>query len=116
MGLKRNVGLLAVLGYRGGAPMWTFILHRLGGIALFIFFSAYFLVLAGIRQANPIFYNPIFQIVVLFLGIFHAINGLRISILDVWPMLLQYQPQAVWIEIAALALIYTYVLFVILGG
>lgn len=123
MGLKRNVGgardavpLLTALGYRGGAPMWTFILHRLGGIALFVFFSAYFLVLAGVRQANPFFYNPVFQIVVLVLGIFHAVNGLRISILDVWPKLLEYSPQAIRIEIFALAVIYAYVLLVILGG
>ena len=33
MGLKRNVGLFTALAYQGGAPMWTYLLHRLGGIA-----------------------------------------------------------------------------------
>jgi succinate dehydrogenase / fumarate reductase, cytochrome b subunit len=116
MGLKRNVGLFTALGYKGGAPMWTFVLHRIGGVALFIFFSMYILVLAGVSPVTPVFNNSFFQIVILFLGLFHAINGLRIAILDLWPAGLKYLPQAVRVETVVLVLTYAFVLFVILGG
>ncbi len=116
MGLKRNVGLFTGLRYKGGAPMWTYVLHRIGGVALFIFFSMYILVLAGVNPVNTIFNNQIFQIVILFLGLFHAINGLRITILDLWPAGLEYLPQAVRVEAVVLVLTYAFVLFVILGG
>ncbi|HEY2979746.1 MAG TPA: hypothetical protein VGJ22_01080 [Anaerolineales bacterium] len=116
MGVKRNVGLFTALGYKGGATMWTYIFHRLGGVALFIFFSMYILVLAGVSPVNTIFYDRSFQIVILFLGLFHAINGLRITMLDLWPAGLEYMPQAVRVEGVVLLLVYGFVLFVILGG
>jgi succinate dehydrogenase/fumarate reductase cytochrome b subunit len=37
MGLKRNVPLATGLRYRGGGPMLTFILHRIGGLGMAIF-------------------------------------------------------------------------------
>ena len=39
MGLKRDVGLFTALRYKGQAPFLTYILHRLGGLGLFIFFT-----------------------------------------------------------------------------
>jgi succinate dehydrogenase / fumarate reductase, cytochrome b subunit len=116
MGLKRNVGLFTALRYNGGAPMWTYVLHRIGGVALFIFFSMYILVLTGVSPVNAIFNNSFFQIVTLFLGLFHAINGLRIAILDLWPAWLVYLPQAIRVEGVVLVLVYGFVLFAILGG
>ena len=116
MSLKRNVGLYTALRYKGGAPMWTYVLHRLGGVALFVFFTMYVLVLAGVGPANAIFNNRLFQIVILFLGLFHAINGLRIAILDIWPAWYEYLPQAIRVEGVVLLLVYSFVLFVILGG
>jgi succinate dehydrogenase / fumarate reductase cytochrome b subunit len=116
MGLKRNVGLFTALRYEGGAAMWTYIFHRIGGVALFIFFSMYILVLAGVSPVNAIFSDQNFQIVILFLGLFHAINGLRITILDLWPAGYEYLPQAIRVEGIVLLLVYGFVLFVILGG
>ena len=62
MGLNRNISLSAALQYKGHDPYWTYILHRIGGSALFIFFTMYILVLAGVDSVNAIFSNWLFQI------------------------------------------------------
>ncbi len=36
MALKRNVGLRGI-GYRGGGPMLSWMLHRIGGLAMVLF-------------------------------------------------------------------------------
>ena len=36
MALKRNVGLRGI-GYRGGGPMLSWTLHRIGGLAMVLF-------------------------------------------------------------------------------
>jgi len=114
MGLKRNVSLSAALGYKGQGPYLTYILHRIGGSALFIFFTMYILVLVGVDSVNAIFSNPIFQIVMLVFGLFHAINGLRITILDLSPKLIEHYRTAINIEWVAYALVAGFALFVVL--
>jgi len=69
MGLKRDVSLSAALAYQGKGPYWTYILHRIGGSALFIFFTIYILALVGVQAANGILSNWIFQLIFLpFMG------------------------------------------------
>ncbi|HLA86720.1 MAG TPA: hypothetical protein VJL10_01740, partial [Anaerolineales bacterium] len=68
MGLKRNVSLSTALRYKGQGPFLSYILHRIGGSALFIFFTLYILVLAGVDSVNAIFSNWVFQIILLVLG------------------------------------------------
>ena len=34
MDLERNVSLAAALRYKGQGPMWSFILHRIGGVGM----------------------------------------------------------------------------------
>ena len=114
MGLKRDVSLSAALGYKGEGPYLTYILHRIGGSALFIFFTMYILVLAGVDSVNVIFSNPIFQIVMLVFGLFHAINGLRITILDLSPKLIEHYRIAINIEWAAYVVVVGFALFVVL--
>jgi len=114
MGLKRNVSLSTALGYKGEGPFLTYILHRIGGSALFIFFTMYILVLAGVDSVNAIFSNWVFQIVLLVFGLFHAINGLRITILDLSPKLIEHYRQAINIEWVAYVLVAGLALFVVL--
>ena len=114
MGLNRNVDLLTGLRYKGQGPFLTFILHRIGGSALFIFFTAYILTLAGVGWAAAIFSNPIFQIAILVFGLFHAINGLRITILDLFPKLIRHYRIAINVEWAAYALLCGFAVMVIL--
>lgn len=113
MGLNRNVSLSAGLGYKGGGPYLTYILHRIGGGALFIFFTVYILSLLGLESMQALMGNWIFQTVFLVLGLFHAINGLRITILDLSPKLIEHYRTAINIELVAYVVVAGFALFVV---
>lgn len=118
MGLKRNVSLATALRYKGQGPMLTFVLHRIGGLGMAIFVTMH--VLASFVGGdigvfiNNVYENWLFQIFVYFCALFHAINGLRITILDLWPKLLEYQREAIWVEWAVFLPIFGLAVMVIL--
>jgi succinate dehydrogenase / fumarate reductase cytochrome b subunit len=117
MGLKRDVGLLTSLRYRGQGPMLAFILHRFGGLGMLLFVSIHILssYVGGDLGVllNDIYTNWIFQAFVFFCALFHAVNGLRITLLDLWPRLLAHQREAIWIEWAVFLPLYGLALLVI---
>ncbi|HEU0296273.1 MAG TPA: hypothetical protein VFR47_26285 [Anaerolineales bacterium] len=114
MGLKRDVSLSSALNYKGDGPYLTYILHRIGGSALFIFFTIYILALVGVQAANGILANWVFQLVFLPFILFHAINGLRITILDLSPKLIEHYRTAINIEWVVYALVTVFALVVVL--
>ena len=114
MGSKRNISLAKALGYKGQASYLTYILHRIGGSALFILFTAYILALLGVDSMHALLNNWLFQVVFLVFGLFHAINGLRITILDLSPKLIEHFRTAINIEWVVYILIAGFALFVIL--
>jgi succinate dehydrogenase / fumarate reductase, cytochrome b subunit len=124
MGLKRNVSLAQGLRYQGKGPMLTFILHRVGGLGIVIFVAIHILAsFAGGKVGiflNTIYENWIFQIFIFFCALFHAINGLRIVTLDLWPKLIEHQREAIWVEWGIFLPIYAIAVIVIirtaLGG
>lgn len=124
MGLKRDVGLMTALRYKGQGPFLTYILHRIGGLGMAIFITVHLLAsfLGGRGGAfvNGIYESWIFQIFIFFCVLFHAINGLRITILDLFPKLILYHRQAIKIEWTAFLVIYGFAVFTIirtgLGG
>ena len=124
MGLKRNVGLFTGLRYKGQGPMLTFVLHRIGGLGMAIFITIHmlssFLGGEGGKLANSIYENWAFQIFIFFCVLFHAINGLRITIFDLFPKLIDHQREAIWMEWAVFLPIYGIAVLVIirtaLGG
>jgi succinate dehydrogenase/fumarate reductase cytochrome b subunit len=114
MGLKRNVSLESGLAYKGGSPYLTYILHRIGGSALFIFFTVYILALVGVQSMQALMGNWVFQLIFLPFMLFHAINGLRITILDLSPKLIEHYRTAFNIEWVAYVLVVAFALFVVL--
>jgi len=118
MGLKRNVSLLTGLRYRGQGPMLTFILHRIGGLGMAIFVTMH--ILASLFGGdiggflNDIFEHWLFQIFIFFFALFHVINGLRITILDLWPKLIEHQREAIWLEWAVFLPLFALAVVVIL--
>ena len=124
MALKRNVSLKNALRYQGKGPMLTYILHRIGGLGIATFVGLHILAsFAGGNFGsfiNNIYENWAFQIVIFFCALFHAINGLRIVILDLWPKLIEHQREAIWVEWAIFLPIYSMAVLVIvrtaLGG
>ena len=114
MGLDRNINLAAALGYKGQGPFWAYILHRIGGSALFILFTVYILSLLGVESMHALMSNWFFQVIFLIFGLFHAINGLRITILDLFPKLIEHYRTAINIEWMAYVLVAGFALFVVL--
>ena len=95
--------------YRGNEGMWSWVLHRITGVAIFFFLLVHVLDTALIR-VSPEAYdavigtykNPImaFGEVVLVAGIvYHAMNGLRIILVDFWSKGAKYQRQLFWVVI-----------------
>ncbi len=118
MGLNRSVSLPTALSYRGQGPMLTFILHRIGGLGMAIFITVH--ILASFMggklgvSLNAFYENWLFQIFIFFCVLFHAINGLRITILDLWPKLIVYQREAIWVEWAVFLPLYAVSVIVII--
>ena len=124
MGLKRDVSLKNALRYKGKGPMLTYILHRIGGLGMVLFVSLH--VLAGFLMNQPwgssvgvfinnIYENWLFQIFIFFCVLFHIINGLRITILDLWPKLIEYQREAIWLEWILFLPVYGMAVYIIIN-
>lgn len=124
MGLKRNVPLATGLRYRGEGTQLAFVLHRIGGLGIAIFVTMHLLASffgGGVGNAiNNLYENWLVQIFVFFCVLFHAINGLRITIIDLFPRLLVHQREAIWVEWAVFLPIFAIAVFAIirsgLGG
>jgi succinate dehydrogenase / fumarate reductase, cytochrome b subunit len=113
MGLKRNVSLQTALRYKGQGPFLTYILHRIGGVGMAIFVTIHIIAtfLGEMDMSvgyliNFIYTNPYFQIFFLFCVLFHVINGMRITILDLFPKLILYHRQAIMIEWCIFIVVY----------
>jgi succinate dehydrogenase / fumarate reductase cytochrome b subunit len=92
--------------YRGREGMWSWVLHRITGVAIFFFLLVHVLDTALIR-VSPAAYdavigtykNPIMglgEIVLVAAITYHAFNGLRIILVDVWSWGTRYQRQLWW--------------------
>jgi len=106
MSLKHNVGFFEGLKYRGGSPMVAWVLHRITGIGILVFVSMHVIASFAMQQTgsdiatgiNIVYESWIFQIMIAFFVIFHALNGLRVAIQDLWPQSQMYQREALWLE------------------
>ena len=119
MDLKRNVSLVSALRYKGQATMWSFILHRIGGVGMAVFITLHILA-SFIGGKSGVFINTLyehwlFQIFIFFCVLFHAINGLRITIVDLFPKLLVHQREAIWVELAVFIPLFAAAVFVIMS-
>ena len=118
MGLKRNVSLATGLRYKGQGPMLTFVLHRIGGLGMAIFVTVHILA-SFVGGSTGVFLNAIyehwlFQIFIFFCVLFHAINGLRITLIDLFPKMLVHEREAIWVEWAVFIPLYAIAVLVII--
>ncbi|MEB4615293.1 succinate dehydrogenase, cytochrome b556 subunit [Leucobacter sp. M11] len=101
--------------YRGNEGMWSWVLHRITGVAIFFFLLVHVLDTALIR-VSPEAYNKVigaYQTPIMGLGevalvgaiAFHALNGLRIILVDYWSKGTKYQRAMFWIVIALWAVV-----------
>ncbi|MFC9561173.1 MAG: succinate dehydrogenase, cytochrome b556 subunit [Agromyces sp.] len=96
--------------YRGREGMWSWVLHRITGVAIFFFLLVHILDTALVR-VSPEAYNAVigtYQTPIMGLGevalvgaiVFHAFNGLRIILVDFWAWATRNQKLLFWIVIA----------------
>jgi len=92
--------------YRGGEGMWTWVLHRITGVSVFFFLLVHVLDTALVR-VSPEAYDlviasyktPIVNLLEVGLVgavLYHALNGLRIILIDFWARGPRYQKQMTW--------------------
>jgi succinate dehydrogenase / fumarate reductase, cytochrome b subunit len=96
--------------YRGREGMWSWVLHRITGVAIFFFLLVHILDTALVR-VSPEAYNAVihtYQTPIMGLGevalvgaiVFHAYNGLRIILVDFWSGGTRHQRLMFYIVIA----------------
>ena len=96
--------------YRGREGMWSWVLHRITGVAIFFFLLVHILDTSLVR-VSPEAYNAVidqYKTPIMGLGEaglvaaigFHALNGLRIILIDFWGWGTKHQKLMFWIVIA----------------
>jgi succinate dehydrogenase / fumarate reductase cytochrome b subunit len=89
--------------YRGGQGQWSWALHRITGVAVLFFLFVHIadtaLVGFGPRLYNKVvhaYHNPVIRLLEIGLAgavLFHALNGIRIIIIDFFPKMADYHKQ-----------------------
>jgi succinate dehydrogenase / fumarate reductase, cytochrome b subunit len=93
--------------YRGDPGMWSWVLHRITGATIFFFLFVHVLDTALVR-VSPEAYNevidtyktPIVGLMEMGLVVavlYHALNGVRVILIDFWRHGPRYQRQMLWV-------------------
>jgi succinate dehydrogenase / fumarate reductase cytochrome b subunit len=114
MQLTRKVGFFEGLKYKGGLPMVAWLLHRISGLGILALVGLHVLAAFLTQQMgsdlgiafNVVYESHYFQLFVVFCVLYHAINGFRIAVLDIWPKYLQYEREALWVQFAVFLPVY----------
>ena len=110
--------------YKAGGPYHSFSLHRLTAMGIILFVGMHVAASFSMQQAlgtwgttiNIIYESWWFQIFIVFCVLFHTLNGMRVAILDIWPKLLKYSREAVYLEWAIFIPIYALTVFLIVSN
>lgn len=93
--------------YRGDPGMWSWVLHRITGATIFFFLLVHVLDTALVR-VSPEAYNSIIEtyktpiIGLMEIGLvaavlYHALNGIRVILIDFWQQGPKYQRKMLWV-------------------
>ncbi|KAF0848442.1 succinate dehydrogenase, cytochrome b556 subunit [Nocardia caishijiensis] len=96
--------------YRGDPGMWSWALHRITGVTIFFFLFVHVLDTALVR-VNPNTYDQIIEtykspiVALLEMGLvvcvlYHALNGVRVILIDFWSQGPRFQKQMLWVVLA----------------
>jgi succinate dehydrogenase / fumarate reductase cytochrome b subunit len=107
--------------YRGDPGMWSWVLHRITGAAIFFFLFVHVLDTALVR-VSPQTYNEVIEtyktplVGLMEIGLvaavlYHALNGIRVILIDFWSKGPRYQRLMLW----ATAAIWLAVMIPVLG-
>jgi succinate dehydrogenase / fumarate reductase cytochrome b subunit len=105
-GTSRGGGTL----YRGDLGMWSWVAHRITGVLTFFFLFAHVIDTALVRVSPQtydavieVYKNPVVNLMELGLVgavLFHALNGIRIMLVDFWEKGPRYQRLMLWTTLA----------------
>jgi len=89
------VKLREYITYRGGPGHWSWILHRVTGVGVFLFLLVHIVDIALVGWGPALFNKLLFlyryppfrvgEIALVGAVLYHALNGLRICVIDFWP-------------------------------
>jgi succinate dehydrogenase / fumarate reductase, cytochrome b subunit len=93
--------------YRGDPGMWSWVLHRITGATIFFFLFVHVLDTALVR-VSPQAYNEVIEtyktpiVGLMEVGLvgavlYHALNGIRVILIDFWQHGSRYQRRMLWI-------------------
>lgn len=92
--------------YRGDPGMWSWALHRITGVTVFFFLFVHVLDTALVRvspemydETIAVYKTPIVALMemgLVFCVLFHALNGVRVILVDFWSNGPRYQRQMLW--------------------
>ncbi|MEJ6537507.1 MAG: succinate dehydrogenase, cytochrome b556 subunit [Mycobacterium sp.] len=110
--------------YRGDPGMWSWVLHRITGATIFFFLFVHVLDTALVR-VSPEAYNAVVEtyktpiIGLMEIGLvasvlYHALNGVRVILVDFWGQGPRYQRQMLW-GVAAIWLLVMVPALVVIG-
>lgn len=102
--------------YRGDPAMWSWVLHRITGATIFFFLFVHVLDTALVR-VSPQAYNEVIEtyktplIGLMEIGLvvavlYHALNGIRVILIDFWQHGARYQRVMLWVVIAVFLAIF----------
>ena len=95
--------------YRGDPGMWSWVLHRITGATIFFFLFVHVLDTALVR-VSPQAYNEVIEtyktpivglmeIGLVVAVLYHALNGIRVILIDFWQHGPRYQRTMLWVVI-----------------
>jgi succinate dehydrogenase / fumarate reductase cytochrome b subunit len=86
--------------------MLNWALHRITGLGILLFVGIH--VVAGFFgqqfgddlsfAVNSVYESWVFQLFIYFCVLFHAFNGSRLALMDLFPALLRYQRELLWLQ------------------
>ena len=96
--------------YRGREGQWSWVLHRVTGVGIILFLFAHVVDTAVVgwgpeayNRVLSVYHNPFVQLIELALVgmvIYHALNGIRIMIIDFWPSAALHHRKLFWATMA----------------
>lgn len=101
--------------YRGREGMWSWVAHRITGVLVFFFLFAHVLDTALVR-VSPNDYDLVVDtykhpfVTLMEVGLvgavlFHALNGIRVMLIDFWDKGVRLQRQMLYAELALFAIL-----------
>ena len=111
--------------YKGGVGQWSWVLHRVTGVGVLLFLLFHILDTALIIL-GPELYNRVIEIYrlplfgLMEIGLFaavlyHALNGIRIVVIDFWPSTTRWYKQMFYLVMALFWMVFLPVAWIMLG-